>query len=353
MSPRRLTAAMETQPEIIEVSKKAKAADGSSIITHAEVHATQDHPLKGKEITVHTKPAPPPPALDSTKADYGQVQQSLNEAYVRWLKEKRFLGWKRIPSEIKTRIKDVELELDNLRAAIENVMVDVLGWRMIDSGNFTSDEVATLSPEIAKSVSDAFMTAMYAKLRFIHQQSRTQVSRYSTRPSYSKVVELPLPLAFAIEGLGIVETHSETERRNLIPTIAEGTRHECRKEEEFNTFAYQTHMALMKDLEIPMKAIIPQTQNGNPWWTYKVLAITKKLNLQCTLPPSHYTEYSAHLRAVFLANSSKNEEVQLIKFDHLTPEYGTMFRERDIGFNRLAFEALCQASEEDWNLNSG
>lgn len=296
---------------------------------------------------------PPEVALDSTPIKYSQLSQSLNERYKKWLKEKNILGWRRIPSEFKTRVKDIVLDLSVLRAAIKDVMTSVLRWRMIDDGGYTSDEVSTLATNIAKSVSEACMTALYAKLRFIHFQSRTHASRYTTRPSFSKVVELPLPLAYAIEGLGVFETHSEPEIRKIVPSIAEGTKYEGREEEEFNTLEYQDNMYLMNKLGIPMKTIIPQAQAGNPWWTYKVLKITEKLNLQCTLPPSHYTEYSAHLRSVFLANATKNEEQQLIGFDEVKPEYGTMFRERDIGFNRLAFEAICHSPEEVWNQNFG
>lgn len=333
--------------------KKMKGTSGESIITGEE------HPQSSAGGTYHKPSAgsdkgkQPTPDLDSTPVKYGQLSQSLNERYKKWLKEENILGWRRVPSEFKTRIKDIVLDLSVLRDAIKDVMTSVLVWRMTEDGGYTDEEVTTLSGSIAKSVSEAFMTAMYAKLRFIHNQSRTHASRYTTRPSFSKVVELPLPLAYAVEGLGIFETHSEPEIRKIVPSIAEGTKYEGREEEEFKTLEYQDDMFLMSKLGIPMKTIIPQTQAGNPWWTYKVLKITEKLNLQCTLPPSHYTEYSAHLRSVFLSNSVKNNEKQLIGFDEVKPIYGTMFRERDIGFNRLAFEAICHSPEEVWNLNSG
>nr|CAH2618757.1 putative coat protein 2 [Yunnan larch deltapartitivirus]CAI5384007.1 putative coat protein 2 [Yunnan larch deltapartitivirus] len=344
---------METPAELMKETKKSKTGPESSHATQSEVLQAPEHPDKGKQIIIVGTQEPAEVALDSTKVNYSQVQTGLNEAYIRWLKDSRFLGWRRAPSELKTRIKDVKLEISNLRSVVKNVFNHVLAWRMIDSGNYTEDESTIIAPEIAKSVSEAFMTALYAKLRFIHQQSRTHVSRYTARPSYNKVVELPLPFALAIEGLGTVETHSEPERRILIPDVPEGTKYECREEEDFDSISYQTYMNVMRDLQIPLKSIIPQTQTGNPWWTYKVLEITSKLNLQCTLPPSHYTEYSAHLRSVFLGNAFETKVTQIVDFTELTPRYGTMFRERDIGFNRLAFEAISHSPEEDWNLNSG
>lgn len=344
---------VETPAEFTRETKKSRTGPESSHVTRSEVLEAPEHPDKGKQLFIKGTQEPVEVALDSTKVSYAQVQSGLNEAYIRWLKDGRFLGWRRLPSELKTRTKDVSLEISNLRSVAKNVFKHVLAWRMIDSGNFTEAESAELAPEIAKSVSEAFMTALYAKLRFIHQQSRTHVSRYNARPSYNKVVELPLPFALAIEGIGRIETHSEPERRMLIPDVPEGTKYECREEEEFDSFNYQTYMNVMRDLKIPLKSIIPQTQTGNPWWTYKVLEITKKLNLQCTLPPSHYTEYSAHLRSVFLGNAFETKVTQIVDFTELKHKYGTMFRERDIGFNRLAFEALCQSPEEDWNLNSG
>lgn len=344
---------METEAELMKETKKSKTGPTTSKTTQSEVLQAPGHPDKGKQLVIAGTQEPVVEPMDNTKVNYNQVQTGLNEAYIRWLKDSRFLGWRRLPSELKTRKKDISLEISNLRSAVKDVFNHVLAWRMIDSGNFTEAESSTIAPEIAKSVSEAFMTALYAKLRFIHQQSRTHSSRYTARPSYNKVVELPLPFALAIEGIGIVETHSEPERRILIPDVPEGTKHECREEEDFDSINYQTYMNVMRDLKIPLKSIIPQTQNGNPWWTYKVLEITKKLNLQCTLPPSHYTEYSAHLRSVFLGNAFATKVTQIVDFTELTQQYGTMFRERDIGFNRLAFEALCQSPEEDWNLNSG
>lgn len=338
--------------EIVVSHKKRKVPDEGPSEPHIPPQMSVgalDMVLTNYQFTAEKRPE----LLDSTKVKYAQVQSSLNEAYLKWLEERQILGWRRVPSEFITRIVDIELDLSVLKGAIKDVIFTTLYWRMTEIGEYTDTEIQTLRARIAASVSEAFITALYAKLRFIHSQSRTHASRYTARPSYSKVVELPLPLALAIEGIGIIETHSEPEIRKIVPGIPEGTKYEGRDEEEFNTLKYQDDMKVLSHLQVPMKSIIPQTQAGTPWWTYKVLKITEKLNLQCTLPPSHYTEYSAHLRSVFFSNSQTNQEWQLIRFTKLKPKYGTMFRERDIGFNRLAFEAICQAPEEVWNLNSG
>jgi len=283
-----------------------------------------------------------------------QIQRASiepNPAYLKRLEQRGEIGFRRLLGKKKLAMQLVVLDVSEFRRCIQHVLQGVLQLRYHSLGSYRNSEISAEIEEIVPLTADMCMSALYARLRSIHKSYGKYATRYSTAPCYTKDVELPLPLALAIEQIGSFETHSLETNTLVVPTYPEGTKNEGRRSDEYQVTEYLAYIPTFKELGIPCKAVDTRLKTGTAWWTYKVRNLIETTDLICLLPPSHYSDLSAQLRACFLAEVYEDPLhcKDIIAIDEEAPTFGTKFRELPIGYNIRVFLALCHGPEEEWS----
>lgn len=276
----------------------------------------------------------------------------FNPAYVSRLEKRRELGYYANPANRRLQFTTFDLNVAEFRRCITQVMTRVLHVRYYDRSNLRATEITAEIAVIVPLTVSACMCAVYAKLRQIHRQHGRLATRYPTPPHYNKDIELPLPLALAIQELGMFQTESLEQNLLLAPTYPEATLYEGRAVDAFNITDYQTYVPTFKDLGIPCKSVDPNLKKGSAWWTYRLTNSEGTTDLLCAMPPTCYSDLAAAIRMLFLATSDEPDDTtcsEIFNWPDNMNDFGTHLRESPPNSNTRAFLALCQGPKEEWS----
>nr|CAH2618751.1 putative coat protein 2 [Conifer deltapartitivirus]CAI5383951.1 putative coat protein 2 [Conifer deltapartitivirus] len=273
----------------------------------------------------------------------------INPNYLDRLKQSNSLGFTLIPGSRPLDATHIELNVKEFRKAIKHVMTSFLERMFLEQNRLSQAEIQAETSTLVPLIVDSTMNAVYARMRVIHKQEGEHAGRFTAPPTYTKDIELPLPLADAVQQLGPFEVKDIKKKYLIYPVYPAGTLNEGRKHQVYSARKYVSITSILKELKVPMKSVVTQARSGSAWWTYKVIQNNDLQDLVCTLPPCHYTMHSANLRGVFLSDAKPDRVYQIISFDRLTDDYGTMLRECGDGYNIRAMSALCHTRDEDYN----
>lgn len=260
-------------------------------------------------------------------------------------------GGYEVPDEqIVPTLRVYEINVTNLRNAFRSVLYTILRAKFIERGDRTATAATTLATNVSNLTADACMAALYAKLRSLHRQIYTHKGRFTDQPTYTKDVELPLPFAVAIDGIGMFRTSAMSTRFNVVPVYPENTKNEGRSSDSINFLEYKSYLAYFAEIGIPTRTIDTRVTPGNAWWTYRTSYDGDVYDLKINFPPLHFNDHLANLAIMFLGNSGadrNNAPIITTKTDDL--DYGWYVKDIREGEQARAFAALCQWDPRYWN----
>lgn len=328
-----------TKKRKVSEMESSKADPRLALISHPTVTHPAESSTQAKSVLVPRDPT--------------RVTAEVPPSYLKLLRSRNELSLSRPVGKIEPTLTPLELKLPEFHTAIEAVMLASLKRRYSTKGAMRHADIVAETTKIASLTADVCMSALYHKLRTLHKSFGVYPARYTTSPTYTKDIELPLPFAIAIQEIGAFETHSLEDHLLIVPTYPENTKNEGRKADEFQAYKYQNYLPRIKEHGIPCKSINPHLKNGTAWWTYKATTVHKKNNLECILPPSHYSDLSAQLRAVFLHRKDVIGSVdQIVKLPEDCAVFATRLKEQTAGSNLRAFQALCHGYDEEWSQSA-
>lgn len=279
-----------------------------------------------------------------------RIALDINPAYVSRLEDRRELGYYPNLANKHLAFTTFDLQVAEIRRCFTDVLTKALTVRYFDRSNLRQAEIDDEMTRIVPLTVRACMCAIYAKLRAIHRQHGRLSNRYPTPPHYNKDIELPLPLAVAIQELGMFQTTNLTQNLILAPTYPEATPYEGRDQDLFNITDYISYIPTYKDLGIPVKSVDTNIKKGSSWWTYRVHNAHGTTDLQCLMPPTNYSELAVTLRMLFLATEADADTcVDIVDWAPDLVDYGTHLRETPPNSNVRAFLALCHGPKEEWS----
>jgi len=283
--------------------------------------------------------------------EHTRLTLDINPLYTSRLEGRREIGFYHHVNGKKLDAIYFEINVREFRRCITDVLTKVLTIRYYSHGNLRDSEIATELAEIVPLTVSATMCALYAKLRSIHRAYGKLTSRYTTPPRYTKEVELPLPLAIAIQDFGTFQTSCLPTNYVFAPTYPEGTLYEGRADADFNITDYLSYIPTFRQLGLPLKTVDPVMKKGTSWWTYQVSNSDNTTDLTCILPPSLYTPLSAQIRSLFLATKENSTECSdIISFTGKTiVSFGVRLCEAPPNTNVRTFLALSHGPLEEWS----
>nr|QPL17799.1 coat protein [Pistacia cryptic virus] len=278
-----------------------------------------------------------------------RLSLTINPNYLQLLTADGTLGFDRLPGQRMPSMRYYTIDLDVFTAAISNVMTSYLTLKLIEQGKMTqgqvTNEVAIQTPVIV----NACVSALYAKLRNIHKSFGTYAARFNAPATYSKDIELPLPLADAIQNFGVFNPNGTLNHYVCVPVYPEGVQNEGRSTQLWQSYQYEAYIPVLKSLGIPVKSVDTRIKSGSAWWTYRPQLVDGHYDFRCIFPPSNYSEHSAVLASIFLVINDDDEPIPLIAYQADDVNYPVRLREVPAGFQLRAFSALCHAPSEEWN----
>ncbi|ABC73695.1 putative coat protein [Fragaria chiloensis cryptic virus] len=279
-----------------------------------------------------------------------RIELDINPAYISRLESRREIGFYPPVASKNVPFTTFNIDVAEFRRCITHVLTAALKVRYYDRSNLRNAEINTEINTIVPRTVSACMCAVYAKLRSIHRTHGTLRNRYVTTPTYNKDIELPLPLAIAIQGLGAFRTESILANRVIAPTYPEATQYEGRAQDAFNMTEYQNYIPTLKDLGIPCKSVEIHDKKGTAWWSYKIHNDHGTSDLVCLLPPTNYSPLAVATRMLFLATQDDSDEcTDFIEWPEDLGDYGTQLKEAPPNSNVRAFLALCHGPLEEWS----
>lgn len=300
---------------------------GSSAAHAAKVHELVTHPLE-------------------------RLKLSINPSYLTALKSSNELGYERPIASRVLGSRYYEIKVDNFRANMTTVLEAYLKYKYVEQGRMTSSQIDAELKMVVPITVDACMTALYAKIRAINQQTGEYSNRFSTRPTYNRDIEIPLPYADAIQQLGRFATTCMKTNYTMIPTFPENVENEGRKDKHWRSYKYESIMQILKNLGIPLRSVDTRSQDGSAWWTYRLEDHGETVDFHCILPFLHYSNHSAMLSLLFATRTNTGELSAIITHKDDDLDYGCRLKEIWNGTPLRAFSGLCHAPSEEWNLLS-
>ena len=243
-----------------------------------------------------------------------------------------------------------EINVTNIRTAFRSVLYTILLTKFIERGDRTVTAATNLATTVSTLTADACMAALYAKLRTLHRQIYTFKGRFTDQPTYTKDIELPLPFAVAIDGIGMFRTSAMSTRYNVVPVYPENTKNEGRSTDSINFLEYKSYLAYFAEIGIPTRTIDTRIAPGNAWWTYRTSYDGDVYDLKINFPPLHFNDHLANLAIMLLGNSGADgTNSNLITFKEDDLDYGWHVKDIREGEQARAFAALCQWAPRYWN----
>lgn len=281
---------------------------------------------------------------------FERLMLTINPEYVTRLNHVKVLGFARTFAQRNPTYRYYTINLVNFRDAITSVLQDYLDIKYHDKGEWSNAQITQELAYIIPIIVDACVTALYARLRPVHKSLGTYANRFGPASIYHKDMELPLPIADAIQYFGTFNPVGTTTNHMCVPLYPENTPNEGRVTANWNGSLYETAIPMLKDLGIPFKSVDTRIKSGSPWWLLKSEIINGDIDLRCIFPPSNYSDHSALLASIFCLTNANNTEVRpVINFLANDVKYPVRFREIAPGFKVRAFAALCHAPREEWN----
>lgn len=341
---------MDKQLALITDPKKRKLDDKSSSSS-----AVVDIPKDSKK----SKDDPPPeidppepeaePETENISVLFNRLVGQANPEYAQSMRDTEELGYSRSTANRLLGTTTYELIPATIRARIVDTLTVSLTWLYREHGNVSANTAPTRAAADAVLIADGCMSALYARLRTIHKSYAINPQRFNSAPLFPKEVELPLPLAIAIEQIGIFDTEDVVTKARIVPTFPENIQNEGRSAATWNLSQYLSVQAFLKNLNIPFKKVNVMNKTGTPWWTFKAIYNHGVYDLQCIFPPQMYTALAVTLRILFLARDDHNAAIQL--YTALADEIEHPLRARQIHprERRNAFFALCNFPNSYWS----
>ncbi|DAZ87290.1 TPA_asm: coat protein [Arceuthobium sichuanense virus 5] len=325
--------------------KRSKPSEATSSSTAVSQALTRIPPSSSVPVP-HAAPAA---ELIPQKID--RLAIVVNPNCLKAMKDAGFLGFTRPDAQFSLDPRFYSFDVPTLRSRFSEVINAYLLTKVRELGRFTASQAAAHVNRVSLLVADACMSALYAKLRTIHKQYGTYASRFTTPPSYSKEIELPLPFADAIQNVGVFETRCMSVNYLMIPVLPEGTKHEGRSQEEWHVYQYEAYIPLLKECGVTVKSVDTRVKAGSAWWTLRPRYVLETYDLECILPFLHYSDHSVTTASMFLVKSTDvNSASPIIAFKDDDLNHGVRFREIPEGFQIRSFAALCRAPREEWDL---
>ncbi|CDO45228.1 Coat Protein [Arhar cryptic virus-I] len=275
-----------------------------------------------------------------------------NPSYYRKLLDRKEIGYRRTGAGKVLTFRSFDLNVSYFRTAITDVMSRVLKIRYQSNGSMRQTEIDTEIATFVPHIVNVCMSALYAKLRSLNKSYGRHGTRYATAPVYTKDIEIPLPLALAIQELGSFQTQNLENNVIMIPTYPEGVQHEGRTAAEFPVAEYLSYVPTLLDLKIPLKSVDARIKTGSAWWTYKLEVIHYTADFICTIPRSLYSDMTALLRTLFLSGSLEQPPEDLVVFPEDQATFGTLLNCLSAGFNARTFLALIGGPKEEWSFGT-
>ena len=279
-----------------------------------------------------------------------RLATQVNQVFLDTITQNGEGGYEVPDDQIVTTLRVYEINVTNLRTAFSSVLYNVLRTKFIERGDRTVAAATTLATNVSTLTADVCMAALYAKLRTLHRQISTYKGRFTDQPSYTKDVEIPLPFASAIEGIGLFKTVAMNTRYTVIPVYPESTANEGRSMADCSFLNYKSYLAYFAEIGIPTKTIDTRVTPGNAWWTYRTSYDGDVYDLKIFFPPLHFNDHLANLAIMFLGNSGEQHaNAPLITPKADDQDYGWHVKDIREGEQARAFTALCQWAPRYWN----
>ncbi|KAG2390763.1 uncharacterized protein HKW66_Vig0252990 [Vigna angularis] len=275
-----------------------------------------------------------------------------NPTYLRKLVDRGEIGYRRVGAGKALTARSFNVNVRYFRDSIKDVMTKVLTVRYENLGDMRPTDITAEITTYVPHIADICMTALYAKLRSINLAYGQHATRYTTAPSYTKDIELPLPLALAIQEFGSFQSHSLESNLIMIPTYPEGTQHEGRSAAAYPFAEYLTYVPTLARLGIPLKSVDAGVKTGSAWWTFKLEVIFGSADLICTLPRSHYSDMSAQLRMLFIAGDETHPPEDIVSLPATYNNFGTLASLITKQYNSRTFLAIIHGPKEEWDYGT-
>jgi len=303
--------------------------------------------LTGPDAVMHDAEEQP---IELLPRMFERMALTIDPKFADGLTNQKTIGYFRPHNQRMPTVRYYELNVTNFRESISKILTTYLKFVLAQRKTMSLARIDAEVTLVVPLITNACMAALYSKLRTIHSAYQTYITRFTNRPTYTKEIELPLPLADAIDNVGIF-TLSNTEVYYIcVPLFPEGTLNEGRSVQAWNSFQYEAYIPMLKEYGIPVKSIDTRRKNGTPWWTYKVSYVSGSYDFRCIYPPANYTEHSAMLASMFARLNEDEEILPIITHQATDVDYPYRFREMPEDYQVKAFAALCQASSPEWNL---
>jgi len=229
------------------------------------------------------------------------------------------------------------INLDVFKDSITELMTAYLTIKMSEHDKFSTANITSEVEYIVPLVRDACCTALYARLNPIS--------------IHNKDLELPLPLADAIQNFGPFNPSGIPENYYCLPVFPENTQNEARAAVGWCRTDYDATILIMKELGIPFKSVDDTSvKTGTAWWCYRLKKIGNSFDFVCLYPPINYSDHSAILASMFIAmNTAGTEARNLTAIVEGDQEWPTRFRDLPIDYKLRVFSALCHDSSDKLN----
>ncbi|KAL6526665.1 hypothetical protein OROGR_015755 [Orobanche gracilis] len=305
--------------------------------------------LHEHQVTTPNEEMPDAPRTELLLSEFERLSLSIDPGYVSKLVDANIIGYARLPAQLFPVIRYYTINIHVFRSAIQDLVSCFLRTKLYESQSMSFTPAEAEVTRMAHFITDACMTALYAKLHTIHTSYQRYSTRFAARPSYTNDVELPLPLADAIDNFGIF-TPLGTETHYLCaPLYPENTLDEGHSTQEWSSHEYEAYSKYLEILEIPVKSVDTCQKFGSSWWTYKAEYADDHFNLRCIFPPINYSDHSALTASMFLSIDENRAVQQIIHPLVDDAEYPVRFREIPDGYQLKAFSALYHGPSDEWN----
>jgi len=328
-------------------SKRPRVDDeGSKKPTHAESSASQQLlMITHKNTAMETDEVQ---AEDQLPRSFTRMALTINPDYAKRLTAEGTVGYARTIDSRRPSLVYYEINVKELRDTISTLLTQYLKNKIYESKSMTFAQADAEITATVPVITNACMAALYAKLKTIHTQFQTYSARFGSRPTYTKEIELPLPLADAISNFGVFTPDNCEKNVICIPVYPENVQNEGRSTQIWSSYDYESYIPYLRTFGIPIKSVDTRSKAGTAWWTFKVSISNECFDFRCIYPPSNYSDHACMTAAMFARCDADGTIHHIIKHARDVTEYAFRLREVPPGLHLKMFAALCQAPCEEW-----
>ncbi|DAZ87297.1 TPA_asm: coat protein [Arceuthobium sichuanense virus 8] len=279
---------------------------------------------------------------------FERLSLSIDPKYVDSFVRREIAGHETASNQRVPTARYYTLSIDAFRSIIENLLRNFLSIKYAEKDKIPVSAIEAELDSFIPVTVDACCSALYSKLRNVHKQYGQYSTRYPTPPTYAKEIELPLPLADAIQNFGVFKPRCINQNYICIPLHPENMNNEGRGSQNWSSFQYEAYKPILRDLGIPLKSVDTRIKSGTAWWTYRPQLVNGTVDLRCIFPPINYSDHSALVASMFVSLNSIGDPVPLIQHLLDDSDYPVRLREINSDFPLNAFSSLCHAPSDEW-----